>query len=77
MSNYPLEIEKNVPHPKGMKNLIPFAKMEVGDSVLYPIQNQNDHRNIGARVYRYNQKKQGKFSCIKIDEHNLRIYRIE
>lgn len=73
MSHY--QIEKNVPYPGRKLPPIPFHKMEVNDSVEIELKKESDHRAITQRIYRENKKGEMRFSCFKIDDSKVRVFR--
>ena len=75
MSDY--QIEKDIPLPPGAK-LIPFDKMEKGDSVKIELKEEKDIGTIRQRVYRANKEGDKRFSCVKTNDRLVyRIFRME
>ena len=69
-----LKIKKGIPPKKAPK--IPFSDMALGDSVSIKMK-EIKLGTIRQRIYRKNLEGKGKFSCYKIDDDWVRIFRIE
>ncbi|MAU90715.1 MAG: hypothetical protein CMQ03_00155 [Gammaproteobacteria bacterium] len=70
-----LEIEKNVPRPKIRQTLIPFDKMEIGDSVLVPADDMKE-TNVRSQASMRSNKDSGKRFTVHREGEGCRVFRV-
>jgi hypothetical protein len=75
MSDY--DIEKGVDLPKKSRSghtKYPFLRMEIGDSVVFPL---SKVMTIRAAIVRVQNERGKKFATRKIDDNNFRVWRVQ
>lgn len=68
------QIESNVPMPDKGTSLPPIRKLEVGESILFPLVKRNTVQSLASRVKRETGRK---FKVQKQDDKTARVWRIE
>jgi hypothetical protein len=70
-----LEIQKNVPIPKVRQTLIPFDKMEIGDSVLVPFDDMKETNVRSQASIRSNKDSEKRFTVHR-EGDACRVFRV-
>lgn len=77
-----ITIDKNIPIPKKVKNKVyPFSEMEVGDSFLSEVnENDNKHKknqNVYMAIWKFCQNNKDKKFTSAFEDKGLRVWRIQ
>jgi hypothetical protein len=70
-----LQIEKDVPRPKIRQTLIPFDKMEIGDSVMVPSEEMKE-TNVRSQASIRSNKESGKRFTVHREGEGCRVFRV-
>ena len=69
-----ISIDSGVPVPEGAGQRFPVDKLEVGESILFPLVKRKSVSSIANRLKRQTGKK---FTVKKMDDKHARIWRVE
>lgn len=70
-----LEIEKDIPRPKSRETMIPFDKMEIGDSVLVPSE-QMKETNVRSQASIRSNNEGGRRFTVHREGEGCRVFRV-
>lgn len=68
------KIDKDVPMPEPDVSVIPLDDMEIGDSILFPIE---DRPRVQPLASKLKARKDKVFTIRVVDKNNCRVWRIE
>lgn len=67
------DIETNVPIPEGVRERVPLDRLEVGESIQFPLNLRSGVAALAVRIRKTDNTKS--FRTKKLDEDNCRVWR--